>query len=185
MLWLSWALLGYNHKLLYSAAYIRNDGFVGFLHDFEFCSYFFQAAELIGHPLLQPYVHKIHLKLNNPRRNTLSGDWFHSSYEKKTRFIEPEAIPINYIREKRRSFSNDRNLNPSFSGTEQESPGSSVRDYDIIKSVATKLTVANTPRLTPTKVSATPRRQLTQSKVSHISSKRDSVSSYILKFSLY
>ncbi|KAL6210590.1 hypothetical protein ACLB2K_015822 [Fragaria x ananassa] len=133
------------------------------------------AAELLGHPLLQPYVHKIHLKLNNPRRNTLSGDWFHSSYEKKTRFIEPEAIPINYIREKRRSFSNDRNLNPSFSRTEQESPGSSVRDYDIIKSVATKLTVANTPRLTPTKVSATPRRQLTQSKVSHISSKRDSL----------
>ncbi|KAM5563666.1 serine/threonine-protein kinase Nek2 [Rosa sericea] len=133
------------------------------------------AAELLGHPLLQPYVIKIHLKLNSPRRNTLSGDWFHSSYEKKTRFTEPEAIPINYIREKRRSYSNDRNLNPSISGTEQDSLGSSVRDYDIIKSVATKLTVANTPRFTPAKVSATPRRQITQSKISHISSKRDSL----------
>ncbi|XP_050363691.1 serine/threonine-protein kinase Nek2 [Argentina anserina] len=133
------------------------------------------AAELLCHPLLQPYVRKIHLKLNSPRRSTLSGDWFHSSYVKKTRFIEPEAIPINYIREKRRSFSNDRTLNPSISGTEQDSPGSSVRDYDIIKSAATKLTVANTPRLTPTKVSATPRRQITQSKISNISSKRDSL----------
>lgn len=133
------------------------------------------AAELLGHPLLQPYVLKIHLKLNSPRRNTLSGDWCHSSYSWKTRFIEPEAIPINYIREKRRSFSNDRNLNPSISGTEQDSPCSSMRDYDIIKSVATKLTVANTPRLTPAKVSAPPKKQVTQSKISYVSSKRDSL----------
>lgn len=133
---------------------------------------------MLGHPLLQPYVLKIHLKLNSPRRNTLSGDWCHSSYARKTRFIEPEAIAINYIREKRRSFSNDRNLNPSISGTEQDSQCSSLRDYDIIKSVATKLTVANTPRLTPAKVSATPKKQITQSKISYVSSKRDSVSSY-------
>lgn len=157
------------------------------------------AAEVLGHPHLRPYVLKIHQKLNSPRRNTFPVDWSQSSYITKTRFMEPEAIPVHTFREKRRSYSNDRTLNPSISGTEQDSPcsslgvqefpsclnheftevsiGSAHEDYGIKKSVATKFTVvnSNTPRSTPAKVSANPRRQITQSKISHVSSKRDSL----------
>lgn len=170
------------------------------VHLFTNLSMFCQAAEVLGHPHLRPYVLKIHQKLNSPRRNTFPVDWSQSSYITKTRFMEPEAIPAHTFREKRRSYSNDRTLNPSISGTEQDSPcsslgaqefpsclnhkftevsiGSAHEGYGIKKSVATKFTVVNTPRSTPAKVSANPRRQITQSKISHVSSKRDSVSSY-------
>ncbi|KAI5315911.1 hypothetical protein L3X38_045087 [Prunus dulcis] len=84
------------------------------------------AAEVLGHPHLRPYVLKIHQKLNSPRRNTFPVDWSQSSYITKTRFMEPEAIPAHTFREKRCSYSNDRTLNPSISGTEQDSPCSSL-----------------------------------------------------------
>jgi NIMA (never in mitosis gene a)-related kinase len=155
---------------------------------------------LLTHPHLQPYIIKIHLKLNSPRRNTFPVQWSDSNYIKRTRFVEPETISIHSVKEKRRSFSNDRTLNPSISGTEQDSLCSSQRaqdfpslnqkftelyvgclnkEYDIDKSITTKFSSAvKTPRLTPRKVSATPRRQTTPSKISHTGSKRDSVSIY-------
>ncbi|XP_062085478.1 serine/threonine-protein kinase Nek2 isoform X2 [Humulus lupulus] len=158
------------------------------------------AAELLGHPHLQPHVLKVHMKLNSPRRSTFPVAWSDSNYIKKTRFMEPAVVPVHIIREKRRSLSNDRALNPSISGTEQDSPCSSKmtqrfprcldykftelsissrsshEDYDIEKSVTTKFSsVAQTPRLTPVKHSITPRRQITTTKIPHIASKRDSL----------
>lgn len=152
---------------------------------------------MLTHPHLQPYIIKIHLKLNSPRRNTFPVQWSDSNYIKRTRFVEPETISIHSVKEKRRSFSNDRTLNPSISGTEQDSLCSSQRaqdfpslnqkftelyvgclhkEYDIDKSITTKFSsVVNTPRLTPRKVSATPRRQ----KTPYTGSKRDSVSIYM------
>ncbi|KAK9281207.1 hypothetical protein L1049_004102 [Liquidambar formosana] len=168
------------------------------------------AAELLSHPHLQPYVLKIHLKSNNPRRHTFPLQWSDSNYVKKIRFLEPKAVPIPANREKRRSFSNDRALNPSISGTEQDSPcytrraqefpshlnekftelsvDSSIHEeIGIDKSTSTKFPcVAKTPRLTQAKVSATPRRQTVPSKISRSRSNRDSVSSYIEnKFSIF
>lgn len=163
---------------------------------------FSQAAELLSHPHLRSYILKIHLKLNSPRRNTFPIEWSESNYIKKTRFLEPEDVSIHTIREKRRSFSNDRTLNPSISGTEQDSPWftkraqefpgcphqkfaelsiSSVEEYDVEKSVTTKYsTIAKTPRPTAAKASVTPRRQITPSKICHVGSKRDSVSLYMM-----
>ncbi|GAV84991.1 Pkinase domain-containing protein [Cephalotus follicularis] len=146
------------------------------------------AAELLSHPHLQPHVLRIHLKLRSPRRITfpLQSD---SNYIKKTRFKETDAAPILTGRERRRSFSNDRALNPSISGTEQDSSSSSLGAQELSSYLVqkdTELTFgiiheefgsdkSKTPRLIPAKVSATPRRQKA-SKIPHISSKRDSVS---------
>ncbi|XP_044498283.1 serine/threonine-protein kinase Nek1-like isoform X2 [Mangifera indica] len=82
------------------------------------------AAELLQHPHLHPYVLKVHLKINNPRRNTLPARWHESSFIKKTRFSEPDCVRVAYYRTKQHSFSNDRNLNPSISGAEQDSVSS-------------------------------------------------------------
>lgn len=163
---------------------------------------FCQAAELLTHPHLQPYVLKIHLNLNRPRQ-TIPNRWSDSNYIKRTRFVEPETISIHSVKVKRMSFSNDRTLNPSISGTEQDSVCSSQRaqvfefpsmsqkfaelsvgcmhkEYDLDKSITSKFSsVSKTPRLTPRKISATPKRQTTPSKISHIVSKRDSVSIHV------
>ncbi|KAA8543278.1 hypothetical protein F0562_021227 [Nyssa sinensis] len=87
----------------------------------------------------------------------------------------------------------DRALNPSVSGTEQDSPcssqrardsrsylnakfselsvGSILEDRSIDESIATKITsAAKTPRLMPARASATPRRQTAQSKIPNIGS---------------
>lgn len=155
------------------------------------------AAELLGHPHLQPYLLKIHLKLNSPRRNTFPVEWSDSTFVKKASFLDPQALPSFTTREKRRSFNNDRALNPSISGTEQDSPHSSQRDqespapiylnqrftelsvgvvHEEFGNTAAKFsTYARTPRLMPSKISATPRRQSTPSKISYITSKRDSL----------
>ncbi|KAM1278880.1 hypothetical protein ACFX13_031830 [Malus domestica] len=153
------------------------------------------SVKVLAHPHLQPYVLKIHLRLNSPRRNTFPVDWSQSSYGRKTRFMEPETSPVCTSREKRRSFSNDRTLNPSISGTEQGSLCSSVRtqefpgclsrkftevsmgstqeDYGNRKSVSTKYNVVNSPRATTARVSVTPRKHITKSRISHVNSKRD------------
>lgn len=140
-----------------------------------------QAAELLRHPHLQPYVLKVHLKINCPRRNSLSVHWPESNYIRKTRFSEPDDVPIPY-RQKRHSYSNDRNLNPSISGAEQDSlcstkgihsnPGylsrrlsalsidSSDEGTVICKPIASKTSnVAKTAKLTPPKTAATHRRK--------------------------
>ena len=163
-----------------------------------------QAAELLAHPYLQPYLLKINRKLNSPRQNTFPLKWSDSTFIRKTSFVDPQAVPNFTAREKRQSFNNDRALNPSISGTEQDSPHSSQRDQESPTSFylnqrftelsvsgfreefgnrAAKLsTAANTPRLMPSKFSATPKRQSTPSKISYTTSKRDSVSfRYIMK----
>lgn len=84
-------------------------------------NFWWQAAELLGHRHLQPYIHKIHVKLNNPRRSTIPVNWSESNYLKKTRFLESEDDPVSEYRDKEYSFSNDLTLNPSISGADQDS----------------------------------------------------------------
>lgn len=79
------------------------------------------ASELLRHQHLQPYVLKIHLKINTPRRNSLPNYWPETDYVKKTRFAVSE-VPRAMNRDKRLSYSNDRTLNPSISLHEDESP---------------------------------------------------------------
>ncbi|XP_062143809.1 serine/threonine-protein kinase Nek2 [Alnus glutinosa] len=88
------------------------------------------AAELLGHLHLQPYVLKVHLKINSPRRSSLPFHWPEPAYMKKTRFLEPKDVPLSTYREKRRSSSNDRTLNPSISGAEQDSLCSTQEIHD-------------------------------------------------------
>ncbi|XP_010256159.1 PREDICTED: serine/threonine-protein kinase Nek2-like isoform X2 [Nelumbo nucifera] len=141
------------------------------------------SAELLRHPHLQPYVVKVHLKINSPRRNTLTVHWHESNLMKKTRFPDSEVIPFK-DKEKRRSFSNNRILNlcvpeeDSLSTTrrKQELPsyldqklselsvGSTHYEIGSDKRTIVKTNIAKTPRLTPSKVSAIPRTRTGPSK---------------------
>ncbi|KAL6989808.1 Serine/threonine-protein kinase Nek1 [Sarracenia purpurea var. burkii] len=144
-----------------------------------------RAAELLRHPHLQPYVIKVNLKLNSPRRNSLSAHWPESDYTKKTRFAAPEDVPVSTYREKRYSLSNDRTLNPSISGAEQDSfsqrnqstPNyldqrlaelsveSTREDPAFGRKVISKASnVVKTLRLTPAKNSAIPKKRAEASK---------------------
>ncbi|CAK9309960.1 unnamed protein product [Citrullus colocynthis] len=148
------------------------------------------AAELLNHPHLQPYILKVHLKLNSPRRNTFPLQRSDTNYIKKTRFVEPGSDSLRTFREKRLSFSNDRAVNPSISVTEEESQCSSRRsqqlpsylnkkfeelsvgscaekESDVDLSRTSKFsTISRTPRLTNAKASATPKKQTISSKFS-------------------
>lgn len=128
-----------------------------------------QAAELLRHPILQPYVLKVNLKLNSVRRSSLSTHWPETEYIKKTRFANPEDVPVSTYKEKRHSLSNDRTLNPSISVTEdymaELSVGSTHEDLTFGRKVISKASnVAKTLRLTPSKASATVKKQLELSK---------------------
>lgn len=123
-----------------------------------------QAAELLRHPILQPYVLKVNLKLNSVRRSSLSTHWPETEYIKKTRFVNPEDVPVSTYIEKRHSVSNDRTLNPSISGTEdytaELSVGSTHEDLTFGRKVMSKASnVAKTVRLTPSKASITAKKQ--------------------------
>ncbi|KAM7472679.1 hypothetical protein LguiA_010862 [Lonicera macranthoides] len=141
------------------------------------------AGELLRHSHLQPYVLKIHLKINSPRRNSLSTHWPETDFIKKTRF----DVPPSTYREKRMSFGNDRTLNPSISIAEQDSPystkrfqntpsywnqrmaGLSVGSTQEVRSIGNKASskdsnVAKNSRFTPTKASSSPKRQVGMSK---------------------
>ena len=149
--------------------------------------FWIQAAELLGHQHLQPYVLKVHLKINSPRRSTLPGHWPESNYMEKTRFLKSEDDPVSFSGNKRHSFSYDRTLNPSISGAEQDSLCStleidctpdnlnqrfaelSVGDNHDVKSlhkpVASRTSSkARTPRLTASKASAAPKKSMVSSK---------------------
>ncbi|PPD67880.1 hypothetical protein GOBAR_DD35248 [Gossypium barbadense] len=78
------------------------------------------AEELLRHPHLQPYVLKVQIKINNPRRNSLPVNLPETNI-KKTRFSDPVEVRFSGYRERRQSYSNDRTLNPSISGAEQDS----------------------------------------------------------------
>ncbi|KHG06843.1 Serine/threonine-protein kinase Nek2 [Gossypium arboreum] len=78
------------------------------------------AEELLRHPHLQPYVLKAQNKINNPRRNSLPVNWPETNI-KKTRFSDPVEVCFSGYRERRQPYSNDRTLNPSISGAEQDS----------------------------------------------------------------
>ncbi|BAT95574.1 serine/threonine-protein kinase Nek2-like [Vigna umbellata] len=154
------------------------------------------AAELLNHPHLQPYILKIHLKLNNPRRSTYPFQWSDSNYVRRTRFVETDSVSTLSGRGKRLSFSNDRALNPSISGTELGSVCSTQRGQGFSmcskekhcelsvgcvregcnsnKSRDTKSsTVDRVPRLRTAKEYATPRRQPIPSKTSLTGFKRE------------
>ncbi|XWS36334.1 hypothetical protein CRYUN_Cryun20dG0076200 [Craigia yunnanensis] len=128
------------------------------------------ASELLTHPHLQPYVLKIHLKLTSRRCNSFPAQWSDSNFIKKTRFVEQEDVTGLSDIGRRRSFSSDRALNPKFSvGIDNE-------EITIDKSTATKFpNVARTPRLTPEKVSFTPRKHTTLAKISLTGQKHDLV----------
>ncbi|KAK4273554.1 hypothetical protein QN277_021933 [Acacia crassicarpa] len=79
------------------------------------------AAELLGHRHLQTYVHKIHLKLNSPRRSTLPVHWSESNYMRKTRFLESEDDPVSVYRDKLHSLGYDLSPNDSIDSAEQDS----------------------------------------------------------------
>ncbi|XAR61173.1 Non-specific serine/threonine protein kinase [Bertholletia excelsa] len=126
------------------------------------------ASGLLRHPHLQPYVLTIHLKSNSPRRNTFPSQGSDSMHIKKTRFLESEAVTMLSDREKRRSFSNNRALNPKLS------VGSIPEDIGVDKSTSTKISsTAKTPSSTSAKVSATPRRQTAPTRISNNGLNRD------------
>ncbi|KAI4298083.1 hypothetical protein MLD38_040465 [Melastoma candidum] len=124
------------------------------------------AAELLRHPHLLPYVAKIQLKLNSPRRNSLPSH-------------QPENLRASPYRGKRLPFDNNRALNPSISGAEQDSIHSNEDDYDALgysnersqdtssgsqgtvirRQIPTyKSTSAKTAKLSPSKLTSIPKR---------------------------
>ncbi|KAE9598091.1 putative protein kinase NEK family [Lupinus albus] len=144
------------------------------------------AAELLGHPHLQPYVHNIHLKINSPRRGTLPGHWEQPNYMKKTRFSKSDDS-VSIYRGKWHSLSNDQTSNPSVSAADEDSLCSTreidctpdylnqrlaelcVGDSHEVKSnikpvVSRTSSVAKTPRLTSSKASATRNKSMKHSK---------------------
>ncbi|XP_027365341.1 serine/threonine-protein kinase Nek2-like isoform X2 [Abrus precatorius] len=141
------------------------------------------ASELLGHRHLQPYVLKVHLKINSPRRSTMPVHWPESNYVKKTRFLLPDDDPISIYRDKRHSFSNDRTLNPSVSGADQDSVCSTleidctpdqfnqrlaelgIRDSHEVKSTQKPVgsrnsSITKTPRFTSSKVSTNKKKSM-------------------------
>ncbi|KAI6692576.1 hypothetical protein NL676_020286 [Syzygium grande] len=123
------------------------------------------AAELLGNRHLQPYVLKIQMKINCPRRNTLPAQW-------------PEDARA--YRKYRYSSSNNRALNPSISGAEHDSVCSTEGRYVpsylnerfeelsvgstqgtvICKPIYSKASsVVKNPKISPAKASATPKKR--------------------------
>ncbi|KAF5202691.1 Serine/threonine-protein kinase Nek2 [Thalictrum thalictroides] len=144
------------------------------------------AADLLRHPHLQPHVLKIHLKCNAPGRNALRANWPETNHVIKTRYLDSERVPL--YTERRRSFSNERILNPSISGGEQSRCSSRrMQDFQsyvnqkspemgVDKLITGKTSyVPKTPRLTPAKAASTPRRRTEPPKTAYSRAKRDSL----------
>lgn len=105
----------------------------------------FQAADLLRHPHLQPYVLKILLNSDCPRQLKFPVQSSNSTYVKKKRLSEPRNAPVFNEREQRR-LSSDRALNPSISG--MDSPCLSRRAKDLMSSVkknSSELSVESSP----------------------------------------
>ncbi|KAF6139989.1 hypothetical protein GIB67_020380, partial [Kingdonia uniflora] len=161
------------------------------------------AADLLRHPHLQPHVVKIYLKLNSPRGNPVGVIPSQSNHTKNMRFPESKNVHLCTDREKRDSFSNGRNLNPSVSGTDQDSRCSTrgIQEFSTyVNQRFSELSVDNrhgkvgghqptkvktsntliTPKVTRTKASKTPKRWTEPPKVSGRGSRRDSVSQLLI-----
>ncbi|XP_031397415.1 serine/threonine-protein kinase Nek1-like isoform X2 [Punica granatum] len=126
------------------------------------------AGELLRNPHLQPYVLNIHMKMTNPRRNSLPVQWSQYTH-------------VSPYRKIRYSFANDRALNPSISGPEQDSssdgrfdgPGyiinrrlaelsdGSSQGTVICKPISSRIsTVSRTQKVSLAKVSSTPKKRM-------------------------
>ncbi|XP_047341717.1 serine/threonine-protein kinase Nek2-like [Impatiens glandulifera] len=133
------------------------------------------ASELLCHPRLQPHVAKVHQKLNNPRRTSIPVSW---SETKKARFMEPVTSSLHTYKAKRYSYGNDRALNPSISGTDQDSPFSTRRAQNT-KNLSRRMEQlsigsSNMPPKTPHVAAIS---QFTPKKTSYSSNRRNGVSS--------
>ncbi|KAI4301221.1 hypothetical protein L6164_034521 [Bauhinia variegata] len=137
------------------------------------------AAELLNHPHLQPYFLKIHLKLNSPRTNHFPFQWPESKCVKRTRFVEPGSVSTISDRDKRLSFSNDRTLHPSISGTGHDSQCSTQRADESPAYLDAKhheISVNCEPKIESSPgFYHPPRKQTPPSKISRTGSKPDSL----------
>lgn len=136
------------------------------------------AAELLRHPHLQPYVLKVHQKANSPRRNTFPFQWPEPNYVKKTRFADPEDLPLSSYKDRRHSFITDRALNPNISEQDQDSVCSIKGMHHGFSELSTRsssggtvickpITASKPPKnskLASSKGSATPRKQMMPAK---------------------
>ncbi|CAH9051500.1 unnamed protein product [Cuscuta epithymum] len=146
------------------------------------------AASLLKHSHLQPYVMKMSVILDSPRRHTLPAQSSDLKYAKKTRRVEGSETVHVHTNGGRRSFCSNRALNPSISGTEldshplsqdlmsssginrsEPSVGSNVHDTRVKKTTVSKLSTAiKTARSSSNKTSAaTIRGQSTALKISN------------------
>ncbi|KAL4572022.1 hypothetical protein LXL04_018790 [Taraxacum kok-saghyz] len=122
------------------------------------------AADLLKHSHLQPYVYNLNLNLNPPRPHKYPLHYSDHNIEKKTTFIKPEPKTVHsHRRTQTQPFTSNRALNPSIS------------EHDFSRSFTTKLTnhsineekpiyakipsVTRTPKSTTAKNYVTPRRQ--------------------------
>ncbi|XP_020096162.1 serine/threonine-protein kinase Nek2-like isoform X2 [Ananas comosus] len=148
------------------------------------------AAELLKHPHLQPYVLQVHLK-SSPTRNMVHILPPLSDNIRKISFPDDEDDSGCKDKEKRHSFANERIVKLSKPSAEENSISStqSIKDYSnypiqrvkelsvgssqagevgVDKAVSEKhLNITNTPRYTPAKTFATPRRRLEPSITFH------------------
>lgn len=141
-----------------------------------------QAAELLRHPHLQPYVLQVNLK-SSPTYNSLPVPHPVSSHIKKIRFPDDEDDSVCKGKEKRHSLGNERILRQDRPTTKRHSISStrSIKYYSdtlnqgmkdlsigssqfgesgVTRVANAKLTVTKTPRYTPSKNFATPRKQV-------------------------
>ncbi|GAU28990.1 hypothetical protein TSUD_391910 [Trifolium subterraneum] len=121
---------------------------------------FQQPESSLNHPHLQPYILKVHLKLNSPR-STFPFQWPESNYAKRTRFVEPQSVSTLSDQDRYLSLNNHRALNPKEKIYDLSS--GVVRDHcNANKSKAMKSSTGErTPRLRVAKESASDRRQTT------------------------
>ena len=155
-----------------------------------------QAAELLRHPHLQPYVLQVNLK-SSPIYNSLPVPHPVSSHIKKIRFPNVEDS-VCKSKDKRHSLGNERILRQDRPATQRDSISSTrsikyypdylnqgmrdlsvgsrqVGESGVGKATNVKPSVTKTPRYTPSKAFTTPRKQEESAKVIHTGPNRKSV----------